>query len=315
MKFRLISVLCCVVISVHEVLAEGDNEIKKGTFPFMAYILYSDESVMKSAAGRFLRGAVLVKPDWLVTASFGPAMMNQLTEGFPRKTLLARLGSVAIDPLFTLSDDEYEQEREIIQIVSPQNRSATQWWHTDISLLKTLLPFNITAAVNTATLLTDKSIKNTDCFFLAYARRTSNITEDRVLMQLYVDIMPDSPKECQPYYHETMICAKDNAEANKGKTYDGEFCEGSHGGPLICDNNVAGIQTYVDNNCKSPYIYQQLSMWNNFITCGIEDKCNEEGCANVCTVTNKDEIILFNRSIEIPTSKLVSHISSSVSTI
>lgn len=35
-------------------------------------------------------------------------------------------------------------------------------------------------------------------------------------------------------------------------------------------------------------MYQLLSAWDNFITCGTEDKCHEEQCSKICDVVNKD---------------------------
>lgn len=63
---------------------------------------------------RFLRGAVLIRVNWLVTSAIQIADGNE-DEGFPRKTLLARLGAIGIDK-FTLNEDEHEQEREVCEI-------------------------------------------------------------------------------------------------------------------------------------------------------------------------------------------------------
>lgn len=49
-----------------------------------------------------------------------------------------------------------------------------------------------------------------------------------------------------------------------------------------------GLQTYIDNDCKQPHLYQQLYAWENFISCGTEDKCHEEQCTHICDVANKD---------------------------
>lgn len=64
--------------------------------------------------------------------------------------------------------------------------------------------------------------------------------------------------------------------------------QGNSGGPLICDNEVIGLQTYIENDCKQPHLYQLLYAWDNFITCGIEDKCKEETCSEICDVIYKD---------------------------
>ncbi|CAG9792087.1 unnamed protein product [Diatraea saccharalis] len=221
-----------VLFLYDRVLAEGDNEIKRGVYPYMAFLYYPEESVVEPSGARFVRGAVLVKPDWLITSSVGPITINDIPLGFPRKTLLARLGAITIDYKFTLSEDEDEQERE---------------------------------------------------------RRVSNWTAERQLMQHFVELQPPLSQDCgSHYYPDTMLCATDNAEY-KSLVNDSEFCQGNSGGPLVCDNEVTGIQTYIDSNCKQPHLYQDLSAWDNFIICGIENKCNEEECSNMCTVMNKDD--------------------------
>ncbi|GBP03748.1 hypothetical protein EVAR_2473_1 [Eumeta japonica] len=61
------------------------------------------------------------------------------------------------------------------------------------------------------------------------------------------------------------------------------------GGPLICNGEVIGLQSYVDNDdCKPPYFYQMFWAWSQFITCGTND-C-EGKCDAICTSKYKDEI-------------------------
>lgn len=69
--------------------------------------------MVDSTGSRFLRGAILIRPDWLVTSAVGPSIVTDAPNGFPRKTLLARLGAITIDTNFTLNEDEDEQEREV----------------------------------------------------------------------------------------------------------------------------------------------------------------------------------------------------------
>ncbi|KAL0839698.1 hypothetical protein ABMA28_016347 [Loxostege sticticalis] len=290
MIIRPLVTLCCVLLLSDGVLAEGENEIKTGHHPFMAFIYYPDASVVEETGARYIRGAVLVKPEWLISSTVGPMMINDMSLGFPRKTLMARLGARSIDANFTLNEDEDEQEREVIQIVRPYNHSATQWWRDDISLLKTLVPFNLTAAIAIATIRSKPSTFNDSCYILVFAKRVimGNMTDDKVLMQLYVEMQPASITNCGLHFYDTMVCASDSDE-NKHSIYDPQFCQGNSGGPLVCDNEVTGIQTYIENNCKQPYLYQLLSAWENFITCGIEDKCSEESCERTCMLINKDD--------------------------
>ncbi|CAB3236020.1 unnamed protein product [Arctia plantaginis] len=288
MKAKILITLCFALFFCVEVYAEGEQEVKRGLFPFMAFIYYPDETVVDATGARFLRGAVLIRPDWLVTSAVGPSILTNGPKGFPRKTLLARVGAIAIDANFTLNEDEDEQEREIIQIVRPYNHSATQWWHTDISLMKALLPFNMTSAVYYTTLNFRTEYIEKTCTILVFAKKYGNYTEERALMQVTVEMLPSSVLNCgHNFLKETMACAADSDE-NKYTVYDPNFCKGNSGGPLICEGEVMGIQTYIDNDCKQPHLYQVLSAWENFITCGTEDKCEEEQCSKLCDVANKD---------------------------
>ncbi|VVC91645.1 unnamed protein product [Leptidea sinapis] len=146
------------------ILLTEDYEIKRGTYPFMAFIYYTDEKLVDSNGDRVMHAGILLKPEWLLSSSLES---DQVPLAFPQKTLMARLGSVAIDSSLSLNDDDGEQEREIIEVIRPYNFTVETWWYSDISLLKTLTPFNITMAVKT----TSMSPRSTDlvdkkCFIL-----------------------------------------------------------------------------------------------------------------------------------------------------
>lgn len=286
MKTKTLIALCFAMSVCVEVYADGELEVKRGIYPFMAFLYYPDESVTDGSGARFLRGAVLIRPEWLVSSAVGSSILTE--EGFPKKTLLARLGAITIDTNFTLNEDEDEQEREVIQIVRPYNHSATQWWRTDISLMKVLLPFNMTSAVGIANPSLKREITEKTCTILVFAKKDGNLSEERNLMQLTVELLPPSIQDCGSHFvSNTMTCAS-HSDDNKNALYDPNFCQGNSGGPLICEQEVVGIQTYIDNDCKQPHLYQLLSAWENFISCGTEDKCHTEQCTNICDVTDKD---------------------------
>ncbi|KAJ8725116.1 hypothetical protein PYW07_016074 [Mythimna separata] len=321
MKVKFLIALCSALSLCVEVCADGDHEARRGQFPYMAFIYYPDESVVDATGARFLRGAVLIRPEWLVTSAVGPSVITEDTPlGFPRKTLLARLGAISIDGNFTLNEDEDEQEREVIQIVRPYNHSATQWWLTDISLMKVLLPFNLTTSVGIAKINPKRDLGEKTCTILVFAKKDSNDTnEDKTLTKLYVDMLPPSIENCGSHFSETMACAN-GSELNKNTVYDGNFCQGNSGGPLICENEVVGTQTYIDNDCKQPHLYQLLSAWDNFITCGTENNCQEEKCSQVCDVANKDPPVTSSTekttaSSEEPTLLLTETVPSTESTV
>lgn len=71
--------------------------------------------------------------------------------------------------------------------------------------------------------------------------------------------------------------------------------QGNSGGPLICDNDLVGTQTYI-NGCNQPYLYQLLSSWDDMISCAIEEKCEEEQCATICFSINKDPVTKISPS-------------------
>ncbi|XP_053600064.1 uncharacterized protein LOC128669331 [Plodia interpunctella] len=298
MKLKYILLVFSVAF-VSNVFADGENDIK-GMFPYMAFIYYSDESVVDTTGGRFFRGAVLIMPDWLVTSAV-QISDNANDVAFPKKTLLARLGAVAVDSKFTLNEDEDEQEREVIKIVRPYNHSATQWWRTDITLMQTLLPFNMTAAVATAPLYgvrTDKS-----CFILTYAKRYNqgNSSEDRMLAQTMVDLLPPSLSNCGSHFYEvTMTCSLDTDDKSPTSRDQLSACQSYKGGPLVCDSAVVGLQTYIDN-CKAPHLYQLLSPWQKFIECATKNRCDQVECTDLCVVTNKDSPLVLETTMMIST--------------
>lgn len=68
---------------------------------------------MDTSGERFLQSAVLIKLDWLISASLDSEAKEGVIMGFPDKTLMARVGAIAIDSKFTPNEDEGEQEREV----------------------------------------------------------------------------------------------------------------------------------------------------------------------------------------------------------
>ncbi|XP_034825096.1 snake venom serine protease homolog KN4-like [Maniola hyperantus] len=274
MRVFLLAVFCAVASKG----AVAENEVKRGAFPFMAFLYYTDETILDNGA-RFTRSAALIRNDWLISS-------GDVSVVFPLKTLLARLGAVSIDKNFTINEDEEEQEREVILILRPYNYSATEWWKTDISLLKTLLPFNMTSSVAPATLIINFDIVFKNCYILVYARH-GNATE-RTLIQINVELLPPAREHCGNYYRNgTMVCAgseKSNALA------DPNFCKGNSGGPLVCNNEYLGLQTYI-NNCKQPYLYQFVPGWNKLIACAAEELYLTQSCADICVAISKDPAI------------------------
>ncbi|XP_072941997.1 uncharacterized protein [Epargyreus clarus] len=286
------------VLSLKGVLADSENEIRRGVYPYMAIIYYADESVVVSSGSRFVRSAVLIRPEWLISSSLET---NDTQLAFPRKTLLARVGAISLDVNFTFNEDEDEQEREIIQIVRPTNFSASSWWYNDITLLKTLLPFNMTTAVGSTALSPKRDSVDKTCYILVFAKKYANSSDEKVLMQLAVELLPPSSANCGAYYRkDTTICASDSDE-NKHVAYDTDFCYGNSGGPLICEGDVIGLQTYV-NTCKPPYLYQLMSAWDDFISCGVDDKCLLSQCANICEDIDKDTVMTVETNKVMPIS-------------
>ncbi|XP_050672684.1 tissue-type plasminogen activator-like [Leptidea sinapis] len=279
MKKNLIILL--TGLFAQNVVSQEDYEIKRGTYPFMAFIYYTDEKLVDSNGDRVMHAGILLKPEWLLSSSLES---DQVPLAFPQKTLMARLGSVAIDSSLSLNDDDGEQEREIIEVIRPYNFTVETWWYSDISLLKTLTPFNITMAVKT----TSMSPRSTDlvdkkCFILLYMRKNST---EKLLTHMAVNVLPATIETCGDKFREgKMICANDVDK--KTDTSDSKFCSGNSGGPLLCYTEPVGLQTYI-NNCDVPHLYHIFSGWTDFIKCAIQDECHEDQCSAVCTAINKD---------------------------
>lgn len=92
------------------------------TYIFQAFLYYRDETVIDSSGSRFFQSGVLIRPDWLVTSAVSPSVNSNVSEDFSKKTLIARLGAIIIDPNFNLNDDEDEQEREVSIITNHFHR-------------------------------------------------------------------------------------------------------------------------------------------------------------------------------------------------
>ena len=60
---------------------------------------------------RIVRAGVLIRENWLISSN---QENTDTSLGFPKKTLLAKLGAINVDTNFTLNEDEHEQEREVI---------------------------------------------------------------------------------------------------------------------------------------------------------------------------------------------------------
>ncbi|XP_073967477.1 uncharacterized protein [Choristoneura fumiferana] len=263
----------------------GEDVIKRGTFRFMAYLYYQDETVVDGTGARFLQAGVLIRANFLISS----ALVSSVSEDPLSKTLLARLGAVHIDANFTLNEDEDEQEQEVIQIIVPHEHNHTHWWASDISLLKTLQPFLKTSAVQVTQLSTGRDFSDKNCNILVFKKNLASAVDGLFLTQLSVEMLPVSIENCGDQFNEnTMTCATDPPLLSEEKAVT-DFCQGNSGGPLICDNDVMALQTYINGNCNPPHLYQLLAPWRNFLSCGTEDNCNNrEKCSDVCTVTFKD---------------------------
>ncbi|XP_063380242.1 uncharacterized protein LOC134666866 [Cydia fagiglandana] len=262
--------------------AFAEDEIKRGIYPFMAFIYYQDETILGLGGGRFLQGAVLVRPSFLISSS----PESTISKDPLSKTMLARVGATVIDQKFTLNEDEDEQEQEVIQITQPFEHDSSQWWLTDICLLKTLQPLVATNAVHFTQLSTKQEAADKVCHILIYKKKSG--TDVRVLTRLFVEMLPTSSENCGEHFvHGTMACAADQVTSD-GIMASTDFCQGNNGGPLICDNDVIALQTYIKDDCKAPHLYQLLSPRKVFLDCGIDEKCGKEHCKHVCSVIEKD---------------------------
>ncbi|XP_064074448.1 serine protease sp-Eoc49-like [Vanessa tameamea] len=296
----LILIVATAALLLENVVSEEDG-IKRGTFPFMAFVYYPDQTVVNPAGGKFIRSAVLIRENWLISSSLESE--NTLIS-FPEKTLVARLGAISIDDKLDLNEDEDEQEREIIRIARPFNFNSTEWWNSDISLLKTLLPFNITLIVAPFETRANKLNSNENCFMLVYAKLNENATDTRYLKKISVELISSLQDKCGSNFNkDTMVCAAPSSE--KSDIYiDSNFCMDNSGGPLICDNELTGIQTYVDN-CNQPYLYQLVNSWDDLISCATEEKCLEEQCTKICYTINKDPVMVATPNITYATTEAI----------
>ncbi|XP_041972948.1 uncharacterized protein LOC121728763 [Aricia agestis] len=266
-------VLLCVVLCVlgSEGQSTKEYEVKSGTFPYMAIAYYTDDTILEDGR-RFIRNAILIRPDWLVSVNI--EVHDNTT--FPRKTLVARAGADSVDANFTLYEEEMEQDREIIQVVQSKEKMGS-WGDTFLALLKTMVPFNTTSMVAPAALpekIQDLSGKS--CFIVVFGYSNSSV--DQILMKWTIEILQrDSCKTND----SNVICSSYNtSEADLG------LCPRNRGGPLVCEETVVGVQSYL-SGCQQPHLHVAVAS-RGFIECGIQEQCQASPCSNMCSAYDKD---------------------------
>ncbi|GBP71214.1 hypothetical protein EVAR_18007_1 [Eumeta japonica] len=148
------------------VTVQGLKNVKKGEYPFMAYLYYPNE---KSEWRRFLEAAILITPEWLVSSAVD---VEYGSAGAPARQLTARMGAVTVDAKFGPPQDDDEQERQIIEVV----KSLEDWWKREINLLRAAIPFEASDAVRPAPVTTARAdLKGRSCDVLVYSESPSEM--------------------------------------------------------------------------------------------------------------------------------------------
>ncbi|KAM5296715.1 kallikrein-5-like [Glossophaga mutica] len=192
-------------------------------------------------------GAVLVRPQWLLTAAH-----------CRKKAIKIRLGHHSMSPT-------YEHGQQVFRVVKtiPHPKYSHPAHSNDLMLIKLNRRIQETPYVKPINISSRCPAAGTNCQVSGWGTTSSpQVNFPKVLQCLNITVL--SHEKCKESYpgqiDDTMLCAGDEAGRDS--------CQGDSGGPVVCNTTLQGIVSWGDFPCgqpNKPGVYTNLCKFTRWI--------------------------------------------------
>ncbi|XP_019513717.1 PREDICTED: kallikrein-5 [Hipposideros armiger] len=192
-------------------------------------------------------GAVLVNPQWLLTAAH-----------CWKKLFKIRLGHHSLSPTYESSQQLFSGVKSI-----PHPGYTHPGHSNDVMLIKLNRRIHETQDVKPINISSHCPAAGTRCMVSGWGTVSSpNINFPKVLQCLNITVLSDD--RCREAYPRqidvTMFCAGDETGRDS--------CQGDSGGPVVCNGNLQGLVSWGDFPCAQPNrpgVYTKLCRFTKWI--------------------------------------------------
>ncbi|XP_019597027.2 kallikrein-5 isoform X2 [Rhinolophus sinicus] len=192
-------------------------------------------------------GAVLVNPQWLLTAAH-----------CWKKLFKIRLGHYSLSPNYESGQQLFRGVRSI-----PHPGYSYPGHSNDLMLVKLNRRILETQNVKPINISSHCPVAGTRCMVSGWGTVSSpNVNFPKVLQCLNITVLSDS--KCREAYPRqidaTMFCAGDEAGRDS--------CQGDSGGPVVCNGKLQGLVSWGDFPCAQPNrpgVYTNLCRFTKWI--------------------------------------------------
>uniref|UniRef100_A0A8C5KQ76 Kallikrein related-peptidase 5 n=1 Tax=Jaculus jaculus TaxID=51337 RepID=A0A8C5KQ76_JACJA len=199
-------------------------------------------------------GAVLVNPQWLLTAAHCRKPVYRV-----------RLGHHSTSPVYESGQQMYQGIKSI-----PHPGYSHPGHSNDLMLIKLNKKIRDSHSVRPINISSNCPSEGTKCMVSGWGTTSSSHNNfPKVLQCLNITVL--NKDKCRDAYpgqiDETMFCAGDE----EGR----DSCQGDSGGPVVCNSQLQGLVSWGDYPCAQrnrPGVYTNLCLFTNWIEDTI--KCN-----------------------------------------